>query len=93
MGFQVLVKTAQHMLGSYSYLLEDEEQAKLFVRRPDVWWYHFSAAAGDGDWDWHKGGAWAAATARPADLDLMPEVPLPEQVTTGDVTDDEDDRW
>lgn len=93
MTFQVLVKTAPHMMGSYSFMLEDEAAARVFVQRPDIWWYAFSD---DATWDWKKGGAWTAAPGEQIEHDLadlrrmLPPVPM----TDDAVAEDEDeDRW
>lgn len=96
MPFQVLVKTAQHMLGSYSFLLEDEVSAREFVRRPDVWWYSFSS---DEDWEWHKGGAWAGAEHLADAAGVKPPGPAPAEAyplpleNEDEDEEDEDARW
>ena len=62
MSFQVLVKTAPVMTGSYSYLLRDRAAAELFVQRPDVWWWCFPVEEDALDSaSWRKGGAWEIA--------------------------------
>ena len=47
------------MHGSYPYLLGSREEADEFVKRPDVWWYHYPSE--HEDWDWRRGGAWKPA--------------------------------
>lgn len=59
MSFQVLVKTTPAMNGAYTYLLGSREEAEEFVRREDVFWYHFPSE--HDDWDWRRGGAWKPA--------------------------------
>ncbi len=92
--FQVLVKTTQHMLGSYSYDLGTREAAQSFVQRPDVWWYTFPADedALDGSC-WRKGGAQAeqdSAEAAVHDADTMGIAPPP---PVPDEDDEDDERW
>lgn len=88
--FQVLVKTTQHMLGSYSVMVEDLAAALTFVQHPQVWWYSFGS---DEEWEWRRGGAWSALADRAREDD---EDPLPAPAGTGgqhDEAEEEDDRW
>jgi hypothetical protein len=102
MSVQVLVKTTAVMTGAYTFLLSSREERDAFVRRPDVWWYHFPEE--DDDWRWHRGGAWKPAselTAAEVERDLaLPPLPprgsMPGRVTVETVNegDDEgDSRW
>lgn len=53
------------MLGSYPFSCESREARDEFVKRPDVWWYHYPEE--DDDWGWHKGGAWVPEPGMVAD--------------------------
>ena len=95
--FQVLVKTTAVMQGAYTYLLEDRAAADKFVRRADVWWYHYPAE--HEDWDWRRGGAWKPSHLVTQD-DLAAEerapegsAPLMNQVIVQEDDDDDDGRW
>jgi hypothetical protein len=96
-SYQVLVKTTAVMNGAYTYLLETAEERAEFVRRPDIFWYHFPEE--DDDWQWHRGGAWKPAhQLTPEDLEAKPPLPWdshPGMVNAEDITDDEeeDERW
>jgi hypothetical protein len=91
---QVLVKTAQFMNGAYTYLMADAGERAAFVKRPDIWWYHFPEE--DDDWQWHRGGAWRlAGQLTPVELieqDLA-DMPHPGAVTVVNDDDEEDGRW
>lgn len=103
MAFQVLVKTAPGMLGSYSYDLGTREAAAEFVKRHDVWWYCFPVEEDTMDGSsWHRGGAWEAGSPHQPFLAAMQPEPAaadtPAVVITGRVLphpddDDDDDRW
>lgn len=91
--FQVLVKTAPTMTGSYAYDLVSREAAEVFVKRSDVWWWCFpvdeDALTGR---SWRRGGAWEPDGGR--DQEIAMAVPLE---AYGDLSpqrqDDDDDRW
>jgi len=95
MAFQVLVKTTQRMLGSYSYMCETAEIRDAFVKRPDVWWYHYP----EEDDGWRQGGAWDPVAQTERDLADMPPPgisgvgPHTGQETAGEDDDDGEDRW
>jgi hypothetical protein len=98
MAFQVLVKTTAVMQGAYTFLLGSREERDEFVRRPDVWWYHYPEE--DDDWRWHRGGAWKPAHQMTSgelarDLEVKPLPPkgfMPGAVTVEE-EDGDDDRW
>lgn len=94
--FQVLVKTTALMNGAYTFLLGSREEREQFVKRPDVFWYHFPEE--DEDWRWHRGGAWKPSHQLTpeeqivADLAQTPFPGVPGAVTVQDA-DEADDRW
>ncbi|HVT97906.1 MAG TPA: hypothetical protein VHE33_10380 [Acidobacteriaceae bacterium] len=98
MSCQILVKTAPHMQGHYSFLCEDPVARQEFANRADVFWYAFPE---DDEIVWRKGGAWDAAEPVPSpvayggrfeyedaeDLRRAHLKPVSEE------DDEDDDRW
>ena len=89
----MLVKTTATMNGSYTFLFATAEERAAFVKRPDIWWFHFPEE--DDDWQWHRGWAWKPAHEIDASDLVRPPLP-PAGAAQGAVTvddDEEDDRW